>query len=125
MDEVIDQSLKENQQTPGNDESLEWYENRLGQLDILTMYCLFAQRLLDGVLNHFAECCGGTKIVSMFKMVYEFLSNCVKVSSALVPRIKSDRFLNEEGLSNKTDIRKKVWSFSRRYHDGHRNSSAP
>ena len=35
----------------------------------------FAQRLLDGVLNHFAERWWGTKTVSMFKMGYEIFSN--------------------------------------------------
>ena len=54
----------------------------------------FAQRLLDGVLNHFAEGWWGTKTVSMFKMGYEIFSNCVKLSSALVPRIKNDRSLS-------------------------------
>ena len=53
----------------------------------------FAQRLLGGVLNHFAERWLGTKIVSMFKMGYEIFSNCVKLSSAQVSKNKDDRFL--------------------------------
>ena len=52
-----------------------------------------AQRHLDGVLNYFAERWWGTKTLSMFKMGYEIFSNCAKLSSALVPRIKSDRSL--------------------------------
>ena len=52
-----------------------------------------AQRLLGGVLNHFAERWWGMKTVSMFKMGYEIFSNCVKSSSALVPKIKNDRSL--------------------------------
>ena len=56
------------------------------------MFC--AKRRLDGVLNHFVERKWGTKTVSMFKMGYEIFSNCTKLSSALVPRIKNDRSLS-------------------------------
>ena len=52
---------------------------------------LYAQGLLDGVLNHFAERLWGMKTFSIFKRGYEIFSNCVKLSSALVPRIKNDR----------------------------------
>ena len=38
---------------------------------------------------------GYEKIYSMFKMGHEIFSNCAKFSSALVPRIKSDRSLRE------------------------------
>ena len=53
----------------------------------------FAQRLLDGVLKHFAERWWGTTTISMFKMGHEIFSYCVKLSSTQVPRIKSDRSL--------------------------------
>ena len=61
----------------------------------------YAQRLLDGVLNHFAERLWGTKTISMFKMGYKMFSDCAKLSSALVPRIKSDRSLNPSFLRPK------------------------
>ena len=51
---------------------------------------LYAQRFLDGVLNHFAAMWWGTKTVFLFKMGYEIFPNCAKLSSTLVPRIKSD-----------------------------------
>ena len=63
----------------------------------------YAQRLLDGVLNHFAERQWGTKNTSMFKMGYKNFSNCAKLSSTLVPRIDRDHYLktNDKGLSAK------------------------
>ena len=51
---------------------------------------LYGQRHVEGLLSHFAERCWGTKLFSMLKMGYEILSRCVKVSFALVPRIKYD-----------------------------------
>ena len=51
-------------------------------------------RFLDGVLNHFAERCGGTKTIYVCKMGYAIFSYCAKLSSALVPEIKSDRSLH-------------------------------
>ena len=48
---------KKSEQTSGNDESLDKYENRLGQHGSSPyIYIMFyGQRLFDGVLNHFAE----------------------------------------------------------------------
>ena len=48
---------------------------------------------MDDVLNYFAERWWGTKnfFFSMFKMGYEIVSYCAKLSSAMVPRIKNDR----------------------------------
>ena len=61
-----------------------------------------------GVLNHFPERrWWDTKTVS--KMGYEIFSNCAKLSSALVPRIKSDRSLS--GVENEV-LRKAVNFFS-------------
>ena len=48
---------------------------------------------LMGVLNHFAERLWGMETFSIFKMGYEIFSNCAKLSSALVLRIKNDRSL--------------------------------
>ena len=50
----------------------------------------YAQRLPDGVLDHFAERWWGRKTFSMFKMGYEIFANCTKLTSALVPRTKND-----------------------------------
>ena len=58
----------------------------------------YAQRLLDGVLNHFAERWWGMKMVSLFKVGYKIFSNSVELSSALVPRIKSERSLKEHRI---------------------------
>ena len=61
--------------------------------NLVSRSMIYAQRLLDGVPNHFAERCWGTKTVSLFKMGYDIFHNCAKLSSALVPRIKIDRTL--------------------------------
>ena len=46
-----------------------------------------------GVPNHFIERWWGMKIFSIFKMGYENFFDYVKLSSALVPRIKNDHSL--------------------------------
>ena len=56
----------------------------------------YAQRLQDGVLNHFAERWWATKTISMFKMGYEIFSNDAKLYSAVVPRNKSDCSLSSQ-----------------------------
>ena len=43
MDEAVDQRLKENEQVPGNDDSLEWHKNRLGQLAIIHISMFYAK----------------------------------------------------------------------------------
>ena len=58
--------------------------------NLVPAHMLYVQRLLEGVLNHFAERSSGTKTIFMFKMGYEIFFNFVKSSSALVPRIKND-----------------------------------
>ena len=57
----------------------------------------YARRLRDGVLNHFAERCWGTKTFSVLRMGYEIFSNRAKNKSysTLVPRIKNDRLLTK------------------------------
>ena len=54
---------------------------------------LYAQTLLEEILNHFAERWWGMKTFSIFKRGYEIFSNCAKLSSSLVPRIKNDSSL--------------------------------
>ena len=51
------------------------------------------RNFLMGVINHFAERWWGRKTVYMFKIRHESFSNCAKLSSALVSRIKFDRSL--------------------------------
>ena len=53
-------------------------------------FMLCARRLRNEILNHFAGKWWEAKTVSMFKMGYEIFSNCAKVSSAIVPRVKND-----------------------------------
>ena len=43
---------------------------------------------------------GGTKALSVSKMEYEVLSNCVKASSAMVARIINDRTLKSTDLQS-------------------------
>ena len=59
----------------------------------------YARRLLDGVLNHFAERWWDAKTISMFKLGQEIFSNCANLSSALVPSVKSNRSLKANTLS--------------------------
>ena len=93
--ELINQSLKEKV----TDIWKKWLNrvvwNHLGKLSICVhIFIPYTQRLLDdGVPNHSAERCGVQKHLFIFKMGYENFSNCVKISSALVPRIKNDRSL--------------------------------
>ena len=67
----------------------------LGNIVFVYRYKFYAQEILDGVLNHFAERWWATKTFSRSKMGHETFSNCAKLSSALVPRIKNDRSLNK------------------------------
>ena len=61
----------------------------------------YTQILFDGVLNHFPERWWVQKLfLHMFKMGYEIFSNCAKLSSALVPRVKSDRSLTRTNRSS-------------------------
>ena len=53
----------------------------------------YARILLDALLNRYAERWWGIKAVSKLKMGYEIFSSCAKLSSALVPTVKSDRSL--------------------------------
>ena len=71
------------------------YENRLGQLAICPY--IYAG-LLDGVLNHFAERWWGTKNFFYVQDGVWNFSNCAKLSSALVPRIKNDHSLIYENV---------------------------
>ena len=54
---------------------------------------MYTSIYLDGVPNHFTERWWGMKTNSMFKMGYEVFFDYVKLSSALVPRIKNDHSL--------------------------------
>ena len=50
---------------------------------------------LDGVPNHFTERWWGMKTYSIFKIGFEIFFDYVKLSSALVPRIKNDHSLKQ------------------------------
>ena len=57
----------------------------------------------------------GTKTVSIFKMGYEIFSNCAKLSSALVPKVQSDRSLRGGSRLEVWGgpLRKEIENFSR------------
>ena len=81
------------------------YEKRRAWDNFVSVHIsmFYAQRLLDGVLSYLLKDDGVCKIFSMFKMEYE-ISSCVKLSSALVPRVKNDRSLKPGKSLNLFDL---------------------
>ena len=79
----------------------------LEMMSHLSIYlCCMRKDFWMGVLNHLAERWWDTETLPTFKTGYEIFSNCVKLSSALIPRIKNDRSL---GVKHKTMI--SLWNF--------------